>query len=218
MRKLGNSRAGIGRRALIAGASVAALLAVAGPSRAADDISGDLVLLNWASGSELDMIKALGDAFEKAHPGVHFKRTDLTTQGDQRGAIRAALQSGEKADIFINTWPAFRKELADAGMLRDLGPLWDKRQYRRQPVGQPGRTSARPTARSTASPIPSATARDVLQDGHDEEGRHRIAAQDLGRVPRQLRQAQGGRRRRRSPVGAKVLGAHRVVRDASTST
>jgi ABC-type glycerol-3-phosphate transport system substrate-binding protein len=35
------------------------------------------------------------------------------------------LQSGEKADLFVNTWPAFRKELADAGMLRDLGPLWD---------------------------------------------------------------------------------------------
>ena len=35
------------------------------------------------------------------------------------------MQSGEKADLFVNTWPAFRKELADAGMLRDLGPLWD---------------------------------------------------------------------------------------------
>ncbi len=125
MRKLAKSKTGIGRRALIAGASLAAALAFSVPSWAADDVSGDLVLLNWATGSELDMIKALGSAFEKAHPGVHFKRTDLTTQGDQRGAIRAALQSGETADIFVNTWPAFRKELADAGFLRDLGPLWD---------------------------------------------------------------------------------------------
>ncbi len=115
----------IGRRALIAGTAVAAVLAFGAPGWAADAVSGDLVLLNWASGSELDMIKALGDAFEKAYPGVHFKRTDLTVQGDQRGAIRAALQSGEKADLLINTWPAFRKELVGAGMLRDLGPLWD---------------------------------------------------------------------------------------------
>jgi ABC-type glycerol-3-phosphate transport system substrate-binding protein len=125
MRKLTGSKQGIGRRTLIAGASVAAMLAFAVPSWAADAVSGDMVLLNWATGSELDMINALGAAFEKAYPGVTFKRTDLTTQGDQRGAIRAALQSGEQADIFVNTWPAFRKELADAGMLRDLGPLWD---------------------------------------------------------------------------------------------
>ena len=125
MTELGRKGPGIGRRALIAGASVVAMLAFAAPSWAADDISGDLLLLNWSTGSELDMITALGDAFTKAHPGVTFKRTDLTVQGDQRGAIRAALQSGEKADIFVNTWPAFRKELADAGMLKDLGSLWD---------------------------------------------------------------------------------------------
>lgn len=113
------------RRALVVGAGVAAMLAFAVPSWAADAVSGDLVLLNWASGSEEDMIKALEDAFVKANPGVNFKETNLTVQGDARGAIRAALQSGEKADVFVNTWPAFRKELADAGMLRDLGPLWD---------------------------------------------------------------------------------------------
>ncbi len=83
------------------------------------------MLLDWASGSEQDMIKALEDGFVKANPGVQFKEINLTVQGDARGALRAALQSGEKADLFINTWPAFRKELADAGMLRDLGPLWD---------------------------------------------------------------------------------------------
>ena len=125
MKEVTGFKRGIGRRAVIVGASVAAMLAFTVPSCAADAVSGDMVLLNWATGSELDMINALGAAFEKAYPGVHFKRTDLTVQGDQRGAIRAALQSGEQADIFVNTWPAFRKELADAGMLKDLGPLWD---------------------------------------------------------------------------------------------
>jgi alpha-glucoside transport system substrate-binding protein len=115
--------ASLTRRALMVGASLAAMM-FAVPSFAAD-VSGDLVLLDWASGSEQDMIRALEDAFMKAYPDVHFKEINLTTQGDQRGAIRAALQSGEKADLFVNTWPAFRKELVDAGMLRDLTGLWD---------------------------------------------------------------------------------------------
>ena len=114
----------LGRRALLVSASAAVLFAAALPSYAAD-VSGDLVLLNWAAGSEEDMVKALEVGFMKAYPNVHFKEINLTTQGDQRGAIRAALQSGEKADIFINTWPAFRKELVDAGMLKDLTPLWN---------------------------------------------------------------------------------------------
>jgi ABC-type glycerol-3-phosphate transport system substrate-binding protein len=109
-----------GQLALIA----LAALSFSAPVRAAS-VSGDLVLLNWASGSEEDMLKALEAGFMKANPGVHFKEINLTVQGDQRGAIRAALQSGEKADIFINTWPAFRKELVDAGMLKDLTGLWD---------------------------------------------------------------------------------------------
>ncbi len=125
MKEQRKSTYAFGRRALIAGASVAAMFAFAAPSWAAGAVSGDLVLLDWASGSEQDMVKALEDAFVKANPGVNFKEVNLTVQGDARGAIRAALQSGEKADLFINTWPAFRKELADAGMLKDLGSLWD---------------------------------------------------------------------------------------------
>ena len=114
----------IGRRALLAGVSLAIVMGMA-PAAFADGATGELVLLDWASGSEQDMIKALEDGFVKANPGVTFKEINLTVQGDARGAIRAALQSGEKADVFINTWPAFRKELADAGLLRDLTGLWD---------------------------------------------------------------------------------------------
>jgi len=112
------------RRRTIIAAFAATLLLSAAPTYA-QDVSGELVLLDWASGSEQEMIKALEDGFVKANPNVHFKEINLTVQGDARGAIRAALQSGEKADLFINTWPAFRKELVDAGLLRDLGPLWD---------------------------------------------------------------------------------------------
>jgi len=112
------------RRRTIIAALGATLLLSAAPTYA-QDVSGELVLLDWASGSEQEMIKALEDGFVKANPNVHFKEINLTVQGDARGAIRAALQSGEKADLFINTWPAFRKELADAGLLRDLTSLWD---------------------------------------------------------------------------------------------
>jgi len=115
---------GLRRRTIIAALSAALLLGVA-PVHA-QDVSGDLVLLNWNSGDDHLPVQALEDGFMKAYPNVHFKEIDLTTGGtDQRGAIRAALQSGEKADLMINTWPAFRKELADAGLVRDLGPLWD---------------------------------------------------------------------------------------------
>jgi ABC-type glycerol-3-phosphate transport system substrate-binding protein len=113
----------IRRRSVLAAAGALLLLSVA--PVAAADVSGDLVLLNWATGNEADMIHALEAAFTKAYPKVNFKEINLATQGDQRGAIRAAIQSGEKADLFVNTWPAFRKELVDAGLLRDLGPLWD---------------------------------------------------------------------------------------------
>ena len=106
------TRRGVMRRALLAGVGAAAMMSFM--PHAFADVSGTLVLLDWASGSEQDMIKALEDGFVKANPGVNFKEINLTVQGDARGALRAALQSGEKADIFINTWPAFRKELADA--------------------------------------------------------------------------------------------------------
>ena len=93
-------------------------------------------------------------------------QSERALQGDQpdacrampRGAIRAALQSGEKADLFINTWPAFRKELADAGMLARPRAAVGQRQARRQSVATRGRPSARPTASSTASPTRSVTA------------------------------------------------------------
>ena len=119
-----NMRERVLRRRSFLTAAAAVLLLSVGPVKAAE-ISGDLVLLDWASGSEQDMIRALEEGFMKAYPNVHFKEINLTVQGDARGAMRAALQSGEKADLFVNTWPAFRKELADAGMLRDLGSLWD---------------------------------------------------------------------------------------------
>ncbi|MDZ7875163.1 MAG: ABC transporter substrate-binding protein [Rhizobium sp.] len=48
----------------------------------------------------------------------------VTSQGDARGGMRTALLGGERPDILTNTWPAFREELAKAGILRDITPVW----------------------------------------------------------------------------------------------
>ncbi len=45
-------------------------------------------------------------------------------QGDARGGIRTAILGGEVVDIIINTWPAFRAELVDAGILRPVDDQW----------------------------------------------------------------------------------------------
>ncbi|HEV7719488.1 MAG TPA: extracellular solute-binding protein [Arsenicitalea sp.] len=113
----------LSRRALLVGASLAAIAAMT-PGARAEDPSGELVMLNWVSGSELDIIKELEAGFVKAYPKVTFNDVNLTGTGDMRGAIRTAIMGGQKADLLINTWPAFRKELADAGMLRKLDQQW----------------------------------------------------------------------------------------------
>ncbi|MEO5806699.1 extracellular solute-binding protein [Devosia sp.] len=114
---------GISRRALLAAAAATALLGFASSAMAAP--TGELVLLNWNGGSDLDLIVQMEDAFVAANPGVTFKNVTVTGTGDMRGAIRTGLLGGQTADLLINAWPAFRKELADAGLLRDLGPMWD---------------------------------------------------------------------------------------------
>lgn len=115
----------IRRRTLLAGAGSAAVLSMTrGLARAADAVSGEIVILNWLGGSELDMMHAIQKAFLAKHPGVTIREVNITGQGDMRGGIRTALMSGEVVDVVINTWPAFRKELADANLLRPIDDQW----------------------------------------------------------------------------------------------
>ena len=102
---------------------LSALIQLPNPAMA-DEASGKLVMLNWWGGSDLDVILALEKAFVAHNPKVTFENVPLTGQGDMRGAIRTALLGGQKADLLIDSWPAFRDELAKAGQLRDLTPLW----------------------------------------------------------------------------------------------
>jgi ABC-type glycerol-3-phosphate transport system substrate-binding protein len=118
---LGNG-AGIGRRALIAGAALAVLMSSA-PAWA-QDVSGELVILQWQGGVEAELWQKLEGAFVAKNPGVTVRELVMTGQGDMRGPMRTALMGGETVDLIINTWPAFRAELNDAGILRPIDDQW----------------------------------------------------------------------------------------------
>lgn len=113
---------GIRRRTLLAGAGLALLLSTA--PAAAQDLSGELVILQWQGGTDGEMWQRLEDAFVARHPAVTVRELVVTGQGDMRGPMRTALLGGEVVDIIINTWPAFRAELNDAGLLRPIDGQW----------------------------------------------------------------------------------------------
>lgn len=112
----------IARRTLLSAIAFASL-SLAIPTMA-QDLSGELVILQWQGGTDAEMWKKLEDDFVAKNPGVSIRELVVTGQGDMRGPMRTALLGGEKVDIIINTWPAFRAELADAGLLRPIDDLW----------------------------------------------------------------------------------------------
>ena len=113
---------GIRRRTVLAGVSLAVLLA-ASPVLAQEP-SGELVILQWQGGTDAELWQKLEADFTAKHPGVTIRELNITAQGDARGGIRTAVLGGEKVDLIINTWPAFRQELADAGVLRPIDQQW----------------------------------------------------------------------------------------------
>jgi ABC-type glycerol-3-phosphate transport system substrate-binding protein len=113
---------GLTRRSVLAGASLGLLLAAA--PVVAQELSGELVILQWQGGVEADLWKDLEAAFVAKNPGVSIRELVITAQGDARGGIRTALLGGEVVDLIINTWPAFRAELNDAGLLRPIDEQW----------------------------------------------------------------------------------------------
>jgi multiple sugar transport system substrate-binding protein len=116
------SVSGLSRRSLLAVASLSALLSVAPVT--AQDLSGELVILQWQGGTDAEMWQKLEADFAAKNPGVTVRELVVTGQGDMRGPMRTSLLGGEKVDVIINTWPAFRAELADAGLLRPIDELW----------------------------------------------------------------------------------------------
>ncbi|WP_171060634.1 ABC transporter substrate-binding protein [Poseidonocella sp. HB161398] len=99
--------------------SAAALSLISGAALA-ETPGGTVTLMNWLGGQEAELFDDLIAGFEAAHPGIEIETVEVTTSGDQRGGIRAALMGGQQPDLIVNTWPSFRDELARAGILRDL--------------------------------------------------------------------------------------------------
>lgn len=111
------------RRAILSGAALSVLMSVGGAAWA-QDASGELVILQWLGGSEGEMWTRLGEDFAERNPQVSVREVGLTVQGDARGPMRTALLGGERVDLIINTWPAFRAELADAGIITPIDDIW----------------------------------------------------------------------------------------------
>lgn len=101
-----------------------ALMLTAGTATAQTQPTGQVQVLNWLGGADAAVINQLAAGFEAKHPGLTIKQVPVTSSGDQRGGIRTAILGGQKVDLIINAWPAFRKELADASLLRDVSGTW----------------------------------------------------------------------------------------------
>lgn len=111
-------------RTLVFPAAVSLLLS--GASSATAEDKQELVVLQWLGGGEAQVWADLEAAFEKANPGLDVREIKIAAQSDARGGIRTALLGGVTADILINTWPSFRTELVEAGIVRPVDEQWDK--------------------------------------------------------------------------------------------
>lgn len=112
------------RRTVMAGAMFAAL-SVSPLAVLAAEPSGELVILQWQTGTDARMWKDVEAKFMELHPGVTIREFQPAGgQGDARGGMRTALMGGEVVDVIINTWPAFRAELLGAGLLRPVDDQW----------------------------------------------------------------------------------------------
>jgi ABC-type glycerol-3-phosphate transport system substrate-binding protein len=112
------------RRTILAGVMFAAL-ASASSTVLAQELSGELVILQWQTGTDGQMWQDLETKFTELNPGVTVREFQPAGgQGDARGGMRTALLGGEVVDIIINTWPAFRAELVNSGILRPVDEQW----------------------------------------------------------------------------------------------
>ncbi|MCT8160679.1 ABC transporter substrate-binding protein [Pseudoruegeria sp. SHC-113] len=113
------------RRTMLGALVAGTILSPLGFHAAQAEVSGELVMLNWLAGAQADMMAALQADFVTKNPDVTFRNIVPTSSGDTRGGIRTVLLGGEQADLLINTWPAFRQELLDAGMILPVDEAWE---------------------------------------------------------------------------------------------
>lgn len=122
------STGAVRRRTLLAGVALGALMSMGGAALA-QELSGEVVILQWLGGSEGEKWDRLAADFMERNPGVTIREVELTVQGDARGPMRTALLGGERVDLIINTWPAFRAELANAGIIQPIDEIWAQQNW-----------------------------------------------------------------------------------------
>jgi len=112
------------KKSLVTTAAAMTLLVSAGAA-SAQDASGEIVMINWLGGAQGEMMGKLQDDFVAKNPSASFRDIVPQAAGDARGGIRQVILGGEQADILINTWPAFRKELADSALILPVDDVWE---------------------------------------------------------------------------------------------
>ena len=86
------------RRSVLAGVSLGVLLAIS--PVVAQDVSGELVILQWQGGTDAEMWKELEALFLAKYPNVTIREFQPAGgQGDARGGMRTALMGGEVQTI-----------------------------------------------------------------------------------------------------------------------
>ncbi|MEO6015458.1 MAG: extracellular solute-binding protein [Devosia sp.] len=110
------------RRHLFGAAALALLLSTS--LATAQEVTGEIKLLTWFGGDELATLHAAEEAFVAKNPGVKFTEVIPTAAGHPAGGLRTVLLGGEPIDLIVNTWPWFRKELADSGLIVPIDDAW----------------------------------------------------------------------------------------------
>lgn len=111
-------------KGLIVGTVAAIGLAASSTAALSQDASGEIVMINWLGGAQGEMMTKLQDDFVAKNPKASFRNIVPQAAGDARGGIRQIILGGEQADLLINTWPAFRKELADSNLIIPVDNVW----------------------------------------------------------------------------------------------
>lgn len=86
----------------------------------------DVTLRVWDTfADQTDGMQAFIAAFEEANPGIKIAR-DVQSIDEMRPVIQTALNAGTGPDVlYYDTGPAFAGALADAGLLLDIGDMYE---------------------------------------------------------------------------------------------
>ncbi len=95
-------------------------------SATAEEISGELTIVNWFGGPEYDLVVELEKRFEQLHPGVTVKDINVTGAADPRPLLKSMLLGGQIPDLLISAWPSLDQELQEAGFLAPLDDAWEQ--------------------------------------------------------------------------------------------